>query len=135
MSSFRIGSDGKEEGEIGATDCHEELPVVRTAVQAEGPNESNMPSEGVSQEAIPSGHVHRADWTPKQAKPRGRGNLPIGGLCLKRKVGESILIKTSDGDIVVSLIEIANKKAKIAFNAPVSIKVYREELLPKGASA
>ena len=138
MTVFDVGLvDGKEEskGEAGSTDRHKEMPVLRTGIQAERPNESDLPQEAVSREAIASGDVHRADRAPKQARPRLRGSLPVGGLGIRRKIGESVLLKTINGDIVVILSEISGGKAKLNFVAPPAVRIYRRELLTKEVPA
>jgi carbon storage regulator CsrA len=138
VTVFDVGLvDGKEEskGEAGSTDRHKEMPVLRTGIQTEGPNESDLLQEAVSREAIASGDVHRANRAPKQARSRLRGRLPVGGLGLRRKVNESVVLKTINGDIVVTLTEIAGGKAKLNFVAPPTVRIYREELLSKGVPA
>jgi carbon storage regulator CsrA len=138
VTVFDVGSvDGKEEskGEAGSADRHKEMPVLRTGIQTEGPNESDLPQEAMSREAIASRDVHRANRAPKQARSRLRGRLPVGGLGLRRKVNESVVLKTIDGDIVVTLTEISGGKAKLNFVAPTTVRIYREELLPEGVPA
>ena len=51
-------------------------------------------------------------------------------LILSRYEGESLILKTSDGEIVVSLQQTKGNSAKIGIEAPESVLVLREELLP-----
>lgn len=51
-------------------------------------------------------------------------------LVLSRKLNERIVI---DGHIVVTVVKIDRKQVRIGIEAPGSIPVYREELLPNFA--
>lgn len=58
-------------------------------------------------------------------------------LVLKRKIGEEITLRTSDGDvrIVVQDVRWNDKDWKIvrlAFDAPPAVKIFRSELLVEG---
>jgi len=46
-------------------------------------------------------------------------------LVLSRRVGERVVI---DGGIVVTLVRVANKQVRLAFDAPPEVAIYREEL-------
>ena len=50
-------------------------------------------------------------------------------LVLARHIGERIIIQASDGEIIIELIEIGSRKAKVGITAPKSVKVLREELI------
>ena len=49
-------------------------------------------------------------------------------LVLQLVVEEDIFIQTSDGLIVLHLVEAKNHKAKFGFTAPLSIKIDRDKV-------
>ena len=49
-------------------------------------------------------------------------------LSLTRKPDESIIIETSDGNIVVSVIAVKGNQVKLAFQAPDNVDIWREEI-------
>lgn len=49
-------------------------------------------------------------------------------LSLTRKPDESIIIETSDGNIVVSVVAIKANQVKLKFQAPDNIDIWREEI-------
>ena len=49
-------------------------------------------------------------------------------LVLSRKEGESIIIKTADGDIEIVLEKIKGRRGSIGVKAPKHIRVIRKEL-------
>ena len=49
-------------------------------------------------------------------------------LVLTRKVGESIMI---GDEVTVTLVGIQGNQAKLSFNAPNDISIFREELLDR----
>lgn len=48
----------------------------------------------------------------------------MAGLTLVRKVGEAIRI---DGDVLITILEIKGKYARVAIEAPKSVRIDREE--------
>jgi len=54
-------------------------------------------------------------------------------LCLTRKVGERILLFTTDGVITIALGSAHPKKAKLAIDAPKQVVVVRADLLDEKA--
>ena len=52
-------------------------------------------------------------------------------LVLSRKEGESITLKTKEGDIRVTYVEQMRGRAKLAFDAPMSVNIVRDELIKK----
>ena len=55
-------------------------------------------------------------------------------LVVGRREGESIIIETTDGEIVVSLERLQGTQARIGIEAPEQVKVLREELIPAEGS-
>jgi len=53
---------------------------------------------------------------------------PTGALVLARRVGQAIIIDTSDGLIEVSLVEARDGKGRIRVEAPRQVKIDREEV-------
>lgn len=51
-------------------------------------------------------------------------------LVISRKKSEWFLIETSDGPIWIGLVGFRDDKARLGIEAPESVKVYRQELLP-----
>ena len=52
-------------------------------------------------------------------------------LVLSRKLGESVLIETQDGQIEVKVVHIERNVIKLGFQAPVEVPIVRAELLGK----
>jgi carbon storage regulator CsrA len=50
-------------------------------------------------------------------------------LVLSRREGEALILKTSDGEIVVSVELLQGSQAKIGIDALQSVKVLRDELI------
>jgi carbon storage regulator CsrA len=50
-------------------------------------------------------------------------------LVLTRRPGETLILHTSDGPIVVELCRIVDRRAKVGIEAPTTVRVLREELL------
>ena len=55
-------------------------------------------------------------------------------LVVGRREGETIIIQTTDGEIVVSLERLQGTQARIGIEAPEQVKVLREELIPAEGS-
>jgi carbon storage regulator len=53
-------------------------------------------------------------------------------LVLSRKLNEKIVI---NGDIIVTVVKIDRNQVRIGIQAPGSVPVYREELLPASRDA
>ena len=53
-------------------------------------------------------------------------------LVLNRKIGERIVI---GDDIVVTVVKVQGKQVRLGIEAPVSISIRRQELIPHEASA
>ena len=53
----------------------------------------------------------------------------IGRLVLQRDLGESINIKTSDGDISIIFLKTSGDSFRVAIDAPKSIQILRTELV------
>lgn len=54
-------------------------------------------------------------------------------LVLTRKLNDRVLLQYPDGTAVwVTLIEIDRGRIRLGFDAPPDVKIYREELLPRG---
>lgn len=53
----------------------------------------------------------------------------MGSLVLSRKLNESITLLHPAGDVRIVTIEAHRGKARLAFDAPRSIKIYRQEVL------
>lgn len=51
------------------------------------------------------------------------------GLCLKRKPGQSIVIETAHGQVVITFIRMASHFVQMRFSMPDSVRVLREEVL------
>lgn len=51
-------------------------------------------------------------------------------LVLTRRNSERIMIATTDGEIVITLVETERGRAKIGITAPKDCRIDREELLP-----
>lgn len=49
-------------------------------------------------------------------------------LVLSRQVDETLIIRTSDGPIRVTLVDIRGNKVRIGIDAPKSVRVDREEI-------
>lgn len=49
-------------------------------------------------------------------------------LVLSRQVDETIIIRTTDGPIKITLVDIRGSKARIGVDAPKSVRVDREEI-------
>jgi carbon storage regulator CsrA len=50
-------------------------------------------------------------------------------LILTRKRGEDVILTTDDGTrIVVRICYVDNRRVKIGFNAPDSVKIFRSEI-------
>jgi len=53
-------------------------------------------------------------------------------LVLNRKIGERIVI---GDDIVVTVVKVQGKQVRLGIEAPLSVSIRRQELLPQEASA
>lgn len=50
-------------------------------------------------------------------------------LCLNRKIGEKIFLRTATGDeICVRVLTIESQRVKLGFDAPLSVTIAREEV-------
>ena len=49
-------------------------------------------------------------------------------LILTRKIDQAIVIRTSDGEILVMPLGIERDRVKLGINAPAAVKVLREEI-------
>ncbi len=56
-------------------------------------------------------------------------------LVLRRKVGDSIFIDTSDGPIEIRLIWIGQNAARIGVNAPDDVEILRGEIVERETAA
>ncbi len=54
-------------------------------------------------------------------------------LVLSRKVGETVILKTSDGDVSVMVTKEINGRVLLGFQAPKAIVVMRSELIPNAS--
>lgn len=52
-------------------------------------------------------------------------------LVLSRKVGERLIAKTSDGDIVFVISRVAGNRVTIGIEAPDDVRITRAELKPE----
>lgn len=52
-------------------------------------------------------------------------------LILSRKLDESIVIRTSDGDVTLMVTRMLDGRVLLGFDAPDKVKVWRTELLPR----
>ena len=52
-------------------------------------------------------------------------------LVLTRKLGEEIIIRAGEHVITVSLEELSNYDARLGFDAPEEVKIYRSEIAHK----
>lgn len=52
-------------------------------------------------------------------------------LVLSRKINEEIVIKTSDGEVVITLVEANRDRCRMGFEAPETIRIYRREVLDR----
>lgn len=52
-------------------------------------------------------------------------------LTLGRKVGERILLDTADGPVTITVVAAEGNRARLAFKAPASVIILREELVAK----
>lgn len=54
-------------------------------------------------------------------------------LVLSRKVGEKVIVFLPDGEtLVVCVTETDRGHVRLGFDAPKSLRIYREELIPPG---
>ena len=53
-------------------------------------------------------------------------------LVLSRKKNESIVIRTSDGEITLHVSQIEEGQVKLAFEAPRCVEIWRSELKVSG---
>jgi carbon storage regulator len=53
-------------------------------------------------------------------------------LVLNRKIGERIII---GDDIVVTVVKVQGRQVRLGIEAPTSVSIRRQELLPQDASA
>jgi carbon storage regulator CsrA len=53
------------------------------------------------------------------------------GLCLTRKKGQSIVISTTDGQIVMTFFEVTGNWVRMRFSMPDKIRVLRAEVLDR----
>ena len=52
-------------------------------------------------------------------------------LCLTRKENEAVVLLLPGGDeITVTVIEIDRNKIRLGFQAPDSVKIWRQEIMP-----
>jgi carbon storage regulator CsrA len=133
----RRGSDVKirKAGWPKRADQHQELPELRSTVQTEMQNQSDMPTQPVPPEAVQALDVYRSDKPSQQTRSRRGAEVPLKGLCLSRRVGEMVTCTTSDGEMKIFVARLANGKVRLVFNAPKEISVYRSELLGKESLA
>ncbi len=54
-------------------------------------------------------------------------------LILSRKPNETIVLKTSDGDVTVMVTKMFDGRVLLGFEAPKTVKVMRSELLPNAS--
>lgn len=50
-------------------------------------------------------------------------------LVLTRSIGQRIILKTSDGDVIVSVQDVRRQLVRVGITAPRTMKIYREEVL------
>lgn len=133
----RRGSDVKirKAGWPERTVQHQELPELRSTVQTEMQDQSDMPTQPVPPEAVQALDVHRSDKPSQQTRSRRGAEVRLKGLCLSRRVGEMVTCTTSDGEMKIFVARLANGKVRLVFNAPKEISVYRSELLGKESLA
>lgn len=51
-------------------------------------------------------------------------------LALERKVGQRILLETSDGPVIIELVRVRENRATLGLSVHKSVKILREELRP-----
>ena len=55
--------------------------------------------------------------------------MQIGSLIITRRFGESFVLRTTDGDILVELQKNAKGGAKVRISAPNEVNIVRTELI------
>ena len=65
---------------------------------------------------------------PKQAKKFWTNSDGNGGLTLRRRAQESVIIRCGDTTIEVVMVEIRGDKARLYFSAPKHVVLLRAEL-------
>ncbi len=53
-------------------------------------------------------------------------------LILRRRTGEEIVLQTSDGEVVITVLSGSNGHASLGIEAPESVVVLRRELVGRG---
>jgi carbon storage regulator CsrA len=132
----RRGSDVgiKEAGGPERTDQHQELPELRSTVQTEMQDQSDMPTKPVPPEAVQALDVHRSDQPSQQTRSRRGTQVRLKGLCLTRSPGEMVNCLTSDGEIKILVVRLTQGRVRLLFSAPKEIRVHRSELVKKESS-
>ena len=51
-------------------------------------------------------------------------------LVLSRKLGEKIVIQNGDDTVVVTVVKIDRNQIRLGIEAPMDVRVYREEIAP-----
>lgn len=51
-------------------------------------------------------------------------------LVLSRKLGEKIIIQSASGPVVVTVVKIDRNQTRLGIEAPIDVRVYREEIAP-----
>lgn len=52
-----------------------------------------------------------------------------GNLVLTRRVGQRVLIRTSDGPVVVTVARLDRERVRLAIEADTAVRIWRQELL------
>lgn len=107
------------------------MSVVRQGLSVQAQNQSDMPTIAMPKEASSTSDVRGAREESEQGARKRQDSFPVG-LCVTRKVNESITIRTTDGEIVVGLCELRGSVARIVVQAPQTVVILRTELLSRG---
>jgi len=109
----------------------QEVPELRAGVRVKAQDESDLRSREVQTAQSASSDVCGGRQPSESTRRKWKNRFPVG-LCLGRAEGETIVIHTSDGEIVIGVSQIAGDKTKLVFEAPRSVSIVRSELLTRG---
>lgn len=103
---------------------------MQPRIQGQACDQPHLQSPELSQTATTASDVQRGNQPPKQASRRREGNFPLG-LCVSRDEQETLILHTSDGDIIIGVSEVCIRKVKLVIQAPKSVVIVRDELLQR----
>ncbi len=65
-------------------------------------------------------------FAPRPGRKEGTPAMP---LTLTRHLGESVVLQTPEGEVIVTIVAIDGRRVRLGFTAPKEVEIFRQELL------